>query len=266
MEECVKLVESISARIDGATTPININVNGKPNQWGTGTLFGVAEKWFVVTAKHVVDSFFEDESRGIWIFDNVSNPKEVPLKGRVLRTIDDVYDLAIWDLDLDVIIQLPNRSPLRLGDVAFEPDPPRGHYGLFGFPAALGGQVDATTFRLQRFCALAPKYTGETSKLGSYDPTHHLLLDLPKNDIIARSGEPAVLPHLGGISGCSIWYLIDPNLPPSHWKADHARVVGVETGVYRDGAIVKATRWKSVAQILWANYPELRPAMRFYLG
>jgi hypothetical protein len=42
------------------------------------------------------------------------------------------------------------------------------------------------------------------------------------------------------------------------WTPDCAKVVGVETSVYRETKVVKGTRWAGVAMLLWQNYPELR--------
>ena len=50
------------------------------------------------------------------------------------------------------------------------------------------------------------------------------------------------------------------------WSPDHAKVVGVETGIYSGGKVIKATKWGAVALAIWDNIPELRPALRIHTG
>jgi hypothetical protein len=47
-----------------------------------------------------------------------------------------------------------------------------------------------------------------------------------------------------------------------NWTADKATVVAVQTGTYKNGSVVKATRWWIVTKVIEKYYPELCPALQ----
>ena len=115
--------------------------------------------------------------------------------------------------------------------------------------------------------------SADRKQLTGFDSRYHLLLcgaaeqiTLPDgSDVVFqdRSGRAATFPRdLKGISGCAVWAIGDLTLPVEDWGP--ARVVGVQTGVYQESEVIRATRWVAVTTLLNETYPELRPAMQLW--
>src|SRR5688572_13614834 len=47
-------------------------------------------------------------------------------------------------------------------------------------------------------------------------------------------------------------------------KMDASLGIGVETGVYEDRQLVKATRWGAVMRLIYSAFPDLRPSIDLY--
>jgi hypothetical protein len=61
-----------------------------------------------------------------------------------------------------------------------------------------------------------------------------------------------------------VWTIGDSKKPPTDWDADQARLIAVQTGVYPQRKIIKATRWIAVSTLLYEAFPELRGAMNLF--
>ncbi|HEY3789752.1 MAG TPA: hypothetical protein VGL71_12900, partial [Urbifossiella sp.] len=60
-----------------------------------------------------------------------------------------------------------------------------------------------------------------------------------------------------GMSGSSIWQVCYEGLSSKHWTIHDAVIVAVQTGIYREGEIVKGTRWWVVEKLIRHHYSEL---------
>ena len=249
-----------------SVTPIFAgNPNGREFfQCGTGTLFRIADKSFLVTASHVVT---EAESRkfGLYISDApssvASRSRSVPLQGRVSGHNAKRYDVCIWELPADVVAALGGRTFLSIHRADRQDRRLRlnGIYSMYGYPECWSqvrmadNFVDLTPIRV-----VAQQYQGDSSRMPDYDFELNLLLSLesaPENLPDSPAGSPPPLWH--GISGCPIWQLSYEGLPSKLWTPNDAVIVGVQTGVSRNGTIIKGTRWWVVEAIIRHAYPEL---------
>ena len=279
------LLQAMSAVIPAAITDSTVVIVGANTpavrHFGTGTLFSVADRKFVVTAAHVIHSARADQST-LGISGEVSNFIATPDSWFVSNGYQgsngkDVLDVAVCALNEDQVAKLRNRIFLRLSDISFSDDLSHGYFLISGFPqiwsTACDQQVDTMKLRLLHFSTLS--YQGDTSALGGYDARYHLLLDAKHDEILdesgdrfefrMRSGASARMPNdLHGVSGCSVWQIGDLRTPANQWRSDQTRLVAVETSVYPKRSLIKATRWKAVSTLIYTAFPELRSAIEMH--
>lgn len=131
---------------------------------------------------------------------------------------------------------------------------------IHGYPGDWCTQRDGVKeVDLRPYTRLVRYYEGGTRNFSDYDDACHLLLNHRPNETLAPEmligNQPSTL-H--GISGSSVWQLLRDGDPPERCTQEAARIVAIETGVYRGGKVVKATRWASVEHILRDVFPDLQ--------
>ncbi|HEV3387073.1 MAG TPA: hypothetical protein VG097_19800, partial [Gemmata sp.] len=182
----------------------------------------------------------------------------LPLHGRIQG--HKHHDVAVWELPQDIVKSLHNCSFLTVHHADRENQrPAKGTYYVFGYPESLA-TADASREKLtvNPFTFATGIYEGDTDNLGDYDPKYHILLDTPKEGgRRVDKGDMPIPTRIHGMSGCSIWQTYYKGLSTRHWTTDDAIIVAVQTGVYRDGTIVKGTRWWVVERIIRECYPKL---------
>lgn len=224
---------------------------------GTGTLFRVADVSFLVTASHVTEQARELGYQ-LAICDAVPGAPGIPLYGR--RHGHANFDVVVWELPSEVVDELPNRSFLTVHHAdRSNRRPTKGVYYVHGYPAQLADANETEQkVSLLPFTYAAGICQGDISGLPNYDPQLHLLLDINKDGAHrADEGNAPIPSRFDGMSGCSIWQAYYEGLSSKHWTTNDAVVVAIQTGVYKEGTIVKGTRWWVVDQIIRHNYPEL---------
>ena len=237
------------------------------HQFGTGTLLKIAEDSFLVTAAHVA-IMARELSKSLCI--GVGNGF-VQLQGDwSLSSEDTPYDIAVLRLPLDIASKLVDVAHVRLQDVDSGSGLSKGVFCLLGFPTRLSipSTPDNTTMNVTPFQFLTYAYEGETENLSGYQQKYHLLLSAQEggtnNDgkpvnFADRNGVHLKFPgDLGGISGCGIWKMGEYNKPLSEWKRYRPKIVAVQTSVYSNVQIIKATRWIAVSTLLYHAFPDLR--------
>jgi hypothetical protein len=192
-------------------------------------------------------------------------------------TGNNPLDVAVYALNEDQTTRLGHRRFLKLGDVSFSEDFSHGYFLISGFPQIWSTECDETLdtmkLRLLQFSTFA--YQGSTAALNGYDARYHLLLDAKPEELLdesggkmqfrTRSGASATMPNdLPGVSGCSVWQIGDLRTPADQWRANQAKLVAVQTGVYPNRALIKATRWIAASTLIHSAFPELRPAIQLY--
>ncbi len=240
------------------------------HQFGTGTLLKIADDTFLVTAAHVVTQAYEHDKA---LCVATGNSFTQVYGNWRCSAGSDPFDVAVLRLPADVTSKMREVSYLRLQDVEFSADLSKSVFCLFGYPNRLSTpSTPYTTMRLKPFQYMTYDYEGETNTLGGYQERYHLLLDGQEEGedfdgqaarFYDRNGHPLQFPKdLGGISGCSVWKIVNRDRPLSEWGQYRPKLVAVQTGVYSDRKVIKATRWVAVSTLLHEAYPELRPALK----
>jgi hypothetical protein len=245
------------AVFSNCVVPIFGDKNRAAIQCGTGTLFRVADVSFLVTASHVTDIKTKHGIQ-LYICDGRPYAPGIPLEGTL--HFESNLDVAVLELPEAIVQQLPNRTFLIVhhGDRANQRIG-KGWYYIYGYPNCWSQPaLEGETATAKTFTYGTVLYTGETDTFGDYNPEAHFLLELPKNGSIDKDGAPAELPKtLHGVSGASLWQAYYEGLPSVSWCVDDAMIVGVQTGTFKDGTVIKGTRWWAVNAIICKNYPKL---------
>ena len=264
------------------TTPIVIAHEDAVHHFGTGTLFRVADHFFLVTAGHVVKHACEHgKTLGIGGSDD---GRFIALTGDTLVSSEGQYgtsadplDIGLHRLGPEAVARLSEKRFLLFDDIEFDSQSPTAVYTLFGFPGVWSSASSSPDEKVQ-YKALqytTYRYDGDTSTLQEFQDRFHLLLDGQFHQVTNEDASPAqfrdsdgeLVPFprgLPGISGCSVWRIGDLNTPLDDWQVDKSRIVAVQTGVYHAKRAIKATRWVAVSTIIHEAFPELRPAMELW--
>lgn len=278
-----KIIETANTQIPSCvwdcTVPIVIAHEGAVHHHGTGTLFRVADHFFLVTAGHVIKQACEhDKTLAIGGSDD---RHFIALNGQTLVSSEGQYgtsadplDIALHRFSPDAVARLTKKRFLLFNDVEFDPQSLTAVYTILGFPAvwsspsrSAGEKVNFKPLQHTTY-----RYDRDTSALGEFQERLHLLLDGQLDEAVDedaapvefldRDGKPVAFPRgLGGISGCSVWRIGDLNIPLEEWATETPRLVAVQTGVYHTQRAIKATRWIAVSTLIHSAFPELRPAM-----
>ena len=248
---------------------------------GTGTLLAVADTKFVVTAAHVLLIAKEQDLTvaispafgGVFTAVTARNWLVTTASG------DDHHDVAVYKLDDRELGRLGAVDFVRIADVCFDRDLSAAYFVVCGFPGmwsttshSAGSDMKSRLLQYGTY-----PFKGNVGGLGGFDPERHILLDGTPGDLLdhtgeptrfqTRSGHPASMPgDLAGISGCSVWRIGDFRTPVPEWRVNDARIVGVQTGVFKSAGAIKVTRWNSVTTLLHKAYSDLRPAIEMYAG
>ena len=265
------------------TVPIVIAHDSAVRHFGTGTLFRVADHFFLVTAGHVIkQACAHHKTVGIGGSDD---GKFIALTGDTLvssegqyGTSADPFDIALHRLALEAVGRLSNKRFLLFNHVEFDDQSPTAVYTLFGYPAVWSSPSSSpdekVTYKALQYTTY--RYDRDTSTLEEYQDRLHLLLDgqfqqatnqdaTPAEFHSSCDGQPIPFPRgLGGISGCSVWRIGDLKTPLYDWDIEQSRLVAVQTGVYHAKRAIKATRWVAVSTIIHEAFPELRPAIQMW--
>lgn len=282
--EVAAFVRALAARtpprVAAATVAIVGSRSGNIRHLGTGTLLAVADAKFIVTAAHVLlvakeldltvaispalGGVFTAVTARNWMLTAASDG-------------DDQHDVALYQLDDRELGRLGAVDCVRIADVCFDRDLSLAYFIVCGFPGMWSTTSHSDTGDMKSRLLQYGTYPfkGHAGGLNGVDPERHILLDGTPGDLMdhngdptrfqTRSGHPASMPgDLAGISGCSVWRIGDFRTPVSEWNVNDARIVGVQTGVFRSAGAIKATRWNSVTTLLHNAFPDLRPTIQMY--
>src|SRR5205807_2653494 len=108
----------------------------KPYQWGTGTLFKIAERRFIITAAHVMKSLKKAGGDPL-ISDHKPHSPGIPLyDSRALMFLGG-WDCAVVEVQPSVTERVPNRRWITMLDFAYPPPTPNDLYYVCGYPCQL---------------------------------------------------------------------------------------------------------------------------------
>jgi hypothetical protein len=268
---------------DGWDATVAIVIANRPGVYllGTGTLFAIGGFHFVVTAAHIVKQAYKDGKtigisdaqqsfisvHGNWIISAPCKP----------GTEEEPFDLAVYRLPDDAIARLNGKRFLRREDIDFSEQSNTAVFSILGYPGIWAspsrGDDELVTLKALEYTTYA--HDGSTESLIGYDPTYHLLFGSDPRSItgpdgsravfVARNGRAASIPReLKGVSGCGVWVIGDLTVPLEKWPNRSPRVVAVETGIYHESRVVRATRWIAVTTLIHEAFEELRPALSLW--
>lgn len=250
-----KVRDALDAFLASVTIPILYDHETKgTGQLGTGTLFTLGGRLFLVTAAHLFDelcpgealdpgrlaipSFNADELRSLGPYQLIG-PKESEFD----------FDIAVLELQDDATIKRARArwSLLTLANIA--PASTSGLFILSGFPQVRekrtagfigGGRLTVLTARIDE---------PENAK-----PPVHPALDLffayDEEVINADTQEPIEADDLRGCSGASIWQYKEPEATADWTPEQCLRAVAVQTSFSPIGDYFRGKSWAAVLEFM----------------
>lgn len=230
---------------------------------GTGTLFSMLDRYFVVTASHLFDHPYNPESFGF-----PTNPKNGSLytfgKMQCYRTDTEVFDIAVIEIEQKETIQRlkDGWQFLSLTNVA-EPAN-NGDFFLAGYPSSLSKEENGCLkgTLITAYSKLMTEVPSEAKK-----PIHEGL-DLffhYDDSTTTLYGKELETPELPGASGASVWQ-IHNDTKTGIWSPELAvKVVGVQSSYLRN-RYFRAKNWWAVAKAFSIIDDELAGHLEAVLG
>lgn len=235
----VVAVDHLAAK---STVPLLREIGELASIEGSGTLFEVRGSHYLVTAAHAAENL----SRGDVCIPCGPNKKEVWALGQGRLATIDKYDLAVFRIDEEMSVdrlkkvwQFLTLDHVWLGDIH-----PSATFLLYGFPVATTTQrgilVDSTPISY-----VTARYDKTPTGLKyPLEPDVDTFLEHKAEAMDRQTNRLVAVPDLPGISGCSVWAVLDPTTTSSAiWSPDtHARIVAIETSYLR-GSWIRCRRW-----------------------
>jgi hypothetical protein len=228
----------------------------------TGVLLRVADHFFLLTAVHELDQWFDlaakallpdatvFTSSGEVVYQDAAKrgPETISLTFGWCEFFDpEILDVAILELDAASVSRLGGKTFLTINDLLLlsTPEPGEGNFILCGHPFHLSHEV-------------SPRIPTATAPVGWFETTLHdeigrpdrdpnnLVLHLPP-EIKKVAGE-----NIKGISGCGIWCV---RYERGRVLFDRAALVGIFHHFSKKGEWVRGTTLKYVLDTIVAHYP-----------
>ncbi|MFA5863998.1 MAG: hypothetical protein WC975_04845 [Phycisphaerae bacterium] len=245
---------------------------------GTGILFQISDVRFVITAAHVI-RYAHEFGKTLGISDACGSFVSVP--GNWISSapfqfdsIEDPFDVAVYRLPDRAVQRLSGKRFLSKDDLDFSDQSPTTVFSVFGYPGiwTLPSRASDEKLVLRPLEYTTYAYDGSTEALTGYCSKYHLLLGAsPEENTMEdgsmlvfkdRQGETGTLRHsLAGISGCCVWAIGDLDIPADCWCNRKPKVVAVETGVYEESKVIRATRWVAVTTLIHEAFQDFRDAI-----
>jgi hypothetical protein len=273
----VRIVKAAAPEIARCTVPLFGAQKQQLILNGTGTLFAIGTRFFVLSAAHVLDYpgdfkipyYVPVADQGgpelLKITKIVSSP--LPKGAKIDdpdRRDDDRFDIAVGELDPETAAKLtPFWRFARLMELDVASPAPQAYHYVLGYPISMT-QSDsvARTSDVKALSYVTGLYEGQRD---ARDVGAELLLDFPQQNQDA-AGLPATVPHPRGISGCGIWRLVTAGKRMSDWSLDDVRLVGIEHRWRRAHRYLVGTAIRHAMQLIYRRYPDLHPAMDLVYG
>lgn len=231
------------------TIPLVWKADGLTSSVGTGTLFRIDDRHFIVTARHLFDTYDPEKIAYQGRRDETTALFTIGIS-RVVKPITPIPDAAVIEILEDVTrIRLSTGwAFLTLDNVA--PPSADGLFALMGYPeftihselwAPPKGIVYSTS-RIVHPAREAPDVNPETDLFFEY------------GTMAVAGNQEVEAPELQGTSGGSVWEYVD--LDGGIWAPEKVvRVVGVQS------ARLRAVSWGVVASILGQMDAHLKAAV-----
>jgi hypothetical protein len=240
------------------------DVDGHHHALGSGCLFRLGRRSFIVTAAHVLHSI-ETLQLKPTTADLYNRGYEIPVFGPIFRlrhreTNDDpgFLDVGVLALDPACVEALRSFLFLEVSDLDAGMSPaPQGWYFMHGYPGECFAEEEILYVH-QPYTHSAELYR-DPGALAGYDARVHVAIGINRAMLQTPSGHEAVAPaSLMGVSGGAIWRAARTEELAS-WTPHCARSVAVQTCEYRVGndLIARGTRWYVVLSVLRRAFEDL---------
>lgn len=249
MDDKVQEASAIEQFALNVTVPLLYEVGDTAHLWASGTLFGVADSVFIITARHIFDKL-PDLTRLVYPESPIGGGLRTLGSYNILKPKQEFVDVAAIELKSpETIARIrANWQLLTLENVASPSGAQAaGTFFLAGYP----GSASSSDARWVR----TPIITAFTKRMPYVPPEAEKPVD-PRLDLFfeygfdgtSLTGKIVKTPELPGTSGASVWE-VRPVLN-GLWTVEKAtRVVGVQSG-YIHGNYFRAKSWWAVALVL----------------
>lgn len=220
---------------------------------GTGTLFKFLDKYFLVTAAHVLEPIDELYEKNIGIPVSKKKPDVITLHDceRYLsndETMRNKYDFGIIKLSDKLGKELEqNYHFLNEKNVSFK-NYNRMKIIISGYPECWTSFDNKESILYSKPFNFMSRRIIPTKTYDNYDPNAHILAEYTENYYIEGDVGRYVPAEqeLGGISGSSMWTIEDNQL--GIWSPEkNLKVIGIQSAIMKN-EYIKGTKWIYMAE------------------
>jgi hypothetical protein len=251
------IVDAVLAFARNVTVPIFRINEDSCDHIGTGVLFKIQNRYFLITAAHVVEGFEPIE---------ISIPKANCSDAPILRVggstlykppepQSDFIDLAVLEIHEPSTIENIISGWQALGFNNVDEDSSSDFFIALGYPSKLA-KLDDRKFQFN-ILGIITSLLDEVpvNAKQPVDPRIDMFFEI-SNSSFDLVGNPVTLPMLKGASGCPIW-AISQTKDAKIWSASNAmKIVGIQASAAQ-GNFIRGKNWFYLKKIFERIDPSL---------
>ncbi|VTR94336.1 unnamed protein product [Gemmata massiliana] len=243
---------------------------------GSGILFEVATKAFILTASHVFQKQLSYMYRHHTVFLSVGKPGVQPIKldqvvgffsaseGNTAPTKS--MDIAFMDLSEKTADALrAHMRFLHLSDVDISPkDKPRAIYLTYGYPNSLVDEATAKSgsVRYAPLHLVSDAYRGDRGEVPGHKPDEEIVVNYDPKTSENHLGDSVELPDPRGASGCGMWRMAYGIADFEKWDTAMMKLVAIEHIRNDKVHVLRGGRISYLVAELAARHPDLVAAIQ----
>ena len=235
-----------------------INNKNRPALLGTALLIRINDKYFILTAAHVID-----ENKYSTIYYPGKN--KLKILNTVFETIslpesrnreDDIYDFAFSILNNSIVNELKNKFsffPVNRIDPNDIPSKDK-FYTIIGFPGTKSSAIPSLKkIKSKAFAFTSVSDEKSYKKIGVSDRTH-LVLNFDKKESLNSEANKFTSPDPHGMSGGGVWLsrIIQPNK-----VKETNKLIGLGIEYRKSLNILVAVKMSLILECIRKKYPGL---------
>lgn len=236
------------------SVPIFVELDGRALSRGTGTLFRVHDRSFLITASHVFDDGIDPNAIAMPT-DPISGSIVTLGPATIFRPAEANIDVAAVELKCEETIARLSANWHFLGiENLANKYASAEHYVMCGYPKQMTtSSIDNVVARPVTFFSHTLANIPEAAKRPIVSDLD-LFLEYGR-DAVAISGTDVDTPDLEGVSGASVWSLSTrPTQDPVWTPENRLLLVGIQTS-FLHSQYVRCKAWSALA-ILFGNIDE----------
>lgn len=219
---------------------------------GSGVLFRIEQKSFVLTAAHVVKNI----QGTIYIVTKTGEHVSFVNGGYSER-----FDLAICEIPDHSIEKFRQNAFPSFAMAKWNALPEKAVFTFIGYPSIWADQDNAV---LKPFQYTSYRYN---DKVAGYKDELHLFMSAIPNELSDDGGNRAIFrsidgmvlnfpSDLRGVSGSGVWIVGDLDIPIDLWSTIPPKLVGIESGAIDNPKVINIVKWIAVNTMICEAYPE----------